>query len=456
MGYRLLVIEENSIPAEANVRALLAADDNFTCRRVDWAAVKLDNLDGDDAHAVVAVAVPPTPKVTRVMEWLSGHRLMAPTFAVLPVGAGDSLVRMAAEATDDFILCPLRQDELRHRLRRLLSPRQPDAEAVRRRLTDKMSIGQLVGNAPAFLHVVRQVQMIARGDAAVLITGETGTGKELCAQTIHHLSRRRSFPFIAVDCGAMPDQLFENEFFGHARGAFTDAHRDQKGLVTMAEGGTLFLDEIDTLSAAAQGKLLRFLQERAFRPLGGERFLRADVNIIAATNRDLEVCVRAKQFRADLFFRLNVLRLHLPPLRDRPGDVPLLAAHFLDHLRQPGDAQRRTLVLASLRKLTDYDWPGNVRELFNLVQRAVVMSEGSEILLADIVVPDRRPASIDSPRNFRAARADAVAAFERQYVEELLRKHGGNVTQAARDAQKERRAFGRLVKKYAIDRRSLA
>jgi DNA-binding NtrC family response regulator len=454
MNHRLLVIEEPCTPADASVCSVLTNDDGFACRTVDWGAITPERVDWRDTDAVVAVAVPLTDKASGFLEWLGRQHVDAPTFAVLPTAANDALLRMTSEATDDFIVSPVRHNELRYRLRRLLGPRRPDVDAVRRRLTEEMGLSQLVGNAPAFVKVVEQIQVIARSDVAVLITGETGTGKELCAQAIHHLSRRRPFPFIAVDCATVPDHLFENELFGHARGAFTDAHRDQKGLIAMAEGGTLFLDEVDALSLPAQGKLLRFLQERAFRPLGGERFIRADVNVMAASNHDLDACVHDKQFRADLYFRLNMLRVHLPPLRERPGDVALLAAHFLERLTPPDATRRRTFSFANLRKLSSYRWPGNVRELFNVVQRAVVMSGDRQIIPLELA-PDKGPDGMVSTQNFRAARADAVATFEREYVQQLLRKHDGNVTRAAREAQKERRAFGRLVKKYGIERRLL-
>jgi DNA-binding NtrC family response regulator len=290
----------------------------------------------------------------------------------------------------------------------------------------------------------------------VLITGETGTGKELCARAIHHLSPRRSFPFIPVDCAALPDHLFENEFFGHVRGAFTDAHAEQKGLVAMAEGGTLFLDEIDSLSLAAQAKLLRFIQERAFKPLGADRFVKADVHILAATNRSLEPLIRNGQFRGDLYFRLNVLSLHLAPLRDRRGDIPLLARHFVDACCLEGGLSRKSLSAAAAHKLLAYDWPGNVRELFNTIQRAVVFAEGAQILPGHATMgPWEPPADTPLDGGFREARARAVSAFERLYLESVLKKHAGNVTHAAREAHQERRAFGRLIKKHQIDRRQL-
>ena len=202
-------------------------------------------------------------------------------------------------------------------------------ESVYLRLRQEMGMAQLMGQDPAFVATLEAIPLLAASLAPVLLSGETGTGKELCARAIHHLSRREGFPSIPVECGALPDHLAENEIFGHVRGTFTDAHADQKGLAAMAEGGTLVLDEIDSLSLAAQAKLLRFLEDGACHALRADSFTRANVRVIAATNRDLESCVREKQFRSDLYFRLNVLQLRLPPLRDRRGDISVLARHFL-------------------------------------------------------------------------------------------------------------------------------
>jgi DNA-binding NtrC family response regulator len=335
----------------------------------------------------------------------------------------------------------------------MLGPRRQDIVSVQGRLTAEMGLANLVGQDPGFLRTIEKIPIIARSGNPVLITGETGTGKELCARAIHHLGKRRNFPFIPIDCGAFPDHLFENELFGHARGAFTDAHGEQKGLIAMAEGGTLFLDEIDSLSPAAQAKLLRFLQERTYKPLGADKLARADVSVIAATNQDLEALVRDKRFRSDLFFRLDVLRLHLPPLRERRADIPILARHFVGEVCGEGGLTRKTLTPATLRLLALADWPGNVRELFNVIQRAVLFCEGTQILPTH-VSPRIAPASARSLNGgFRQARAQAIETFEKLYVEDLLRTSQGNVTRAAREAQKDRRAFGRLVKKYHIDRR---
>lgn len=454
MPHRLLLIEQNSVPVEASLRSLLTLDAGFSCEPTDWDSLQIDGLRRSAAHLIVAVPERPTPKVLSVFEWLRAYPISTPTFAVLPNETAEPLLRLAAETADDFIIAPIRADELRHRLGRVLGAPHDDVESVQQRLLEEMGLTRLVGRDPAFLRAIEQVPRFARSGMPVLITGETGTGKEICARAIHHLSQRRSFPFIAVDCGALPDHLLENELFGHARGAYTDAHRDQRGLIAMAEGGTLFLDEVDALSLAAQGKLLRFLQERSFRPLGAERFVHADVNVIAASNRDLEACVRDKQFRSDLYFRLNVLRLHLPSLRERRGDIGLLAAHFLEERRASTDSAPGSFSMAALRLLALYDWPGNVRELANVVHRATVACDGAQILPCHIARPHSQPAVEPTGSRFRAARAAAVEAFERHYVEELLRNHRGNITRAAAEAQKDRRAFGRLVKKYRIDRRA--
>ena len=450
MQQRLMLIEPAAVHAGESLGALLGAD--FSFDRTNWDLLLPESLQRCGARMIVARAVVQHAKPLSFFRWLREHPINVPSLAVLPEHAGEELLHTALEAADDFTLWPTRQEELRHRVARLLGPEPGPVESVRARLTEEMGLAQLVGNDPAFTRLVEHLPSIARSEAPVLITGETGTGKELFARAIHFLGKRRNFPFIAVDCAAVPDHLFENEFFGHSRGAFTDAHRDQKGLIAMAEGGTLFLDEVDTLSLAAQAKLLRFLQEHRYRPLGSDRFVTADVNVIAATNRDLEFSVRDKQLRSDLYFRLNVLRLHLPPLRERRGDIGLLACHFLKTLDKTGEPTRRSFSVSALRNLAFHDWPGNVRELLNVVQRAMVACDGARILPSHVALPRDQSGAEPLHAHFRAARTAAVEAFERRYAEELLHKHRGNVTHAAREAGKERRAFGRLVKKYNISR----
>jgi DNA-binding NtrC family response regulator len=375
--------------------------------------------------------------------------------AILPEEPDAELLRAAADTVDDFVLWPARSHELRQRLARLLGPAARDPAEVRLQLLEEAGLANLVGRDPAFVRVVERIPLIARTPGPVLITGETGTGKEVCARAIHHLRRRRNFPFIPVDCGAIPEHLLENELFGHLRGAYTDARQDQRGLVAMAEGGTLFLDEVDSLSLGSQAKLLRFLQERTYRPLGAERFLQADLSLVAATNCDLASLVREARFRQDLYFRLNVIRLHMPALRERRGDIPILARHLLNVVCAESGTPRKTLSAAALRRLERHDWPGNVRELAAVLQSAVLFCPGAQVLpshLFPAVAPGpTEPASA----SFRQARAFALEMFERSYVVDLLRKHRGNVTRSAQEAQKDRRAFGKLIKKYRINRLEL-
>lgn len=424
---------------------------------VDWQQLDLDRLTNSEAPLICAVAVPFDSQASRFFRWLTKDSLPGPVLAILPRAIDDQTLNVVSESATDFLLWPFHNGELRQRLERILGERarESEFESAHQRLLEELGMQQFVGQHPAFREAIRAIPLLARSDLPVMIAGPTGTGKELCARAIHHLSKRKGFPFIALDCGAIPDHLFENELFGHARGAFTDAHADQKGLIGLANGGTLFLDEVDSLSLASQSKLLRFLQERTYRPLGGDRFLKADVNVIAATNRDIEQSVRDRQFRSDLYFRLNVLRVELPALSKRPTDIPLLARHFLrTHCRHLGP---KLFAPAALRKLESYDWPGNVRELLNVVQRAAVLSAGAHILPSAISFS--RSSSIEAPaeltdssqEDFREGRSRAIEAFEKRYVEELLHKHRGNVTHAALEAGKDRRAFGRLKKKYSIE-----
>ena len=452
MGHRLLLIGQLSFSVETALVGLLSKEAGFLCQNVKWDSFRPDSLCDCRAQLVVPIVISALTPAKNLFQWLRDHPIATPTLAVLPRDSEGQLLQIASETVDDFVLWPLREEELLQRLVRILGTERHEVKSVRSRLIETTGLSQLVGNDPVFIQLLQKLPLIANAKAPVLITGETGTGKELCARAIHHLSKRRNFPFIPVECGALPDHLFENELFGHVRGAFTDAHADQKGLVAMAEGGTLLLDEVDALSLRVQTKLLRFLEDGAYRPLGGDQFLQANVRVIAASNCDLESLVREKQFRSDLYFRLNVLRLHLPPLRERREDIPLLAQHFLESICGPSGAVHRSVSPLALRKLALYDWAGNARELLNVVQRAVTLCAGEKILPRHIELPGPVYDSEATQESFRQAKARAVEKFERMYVEEMLRQHRGNITRAAAHAQKDRRTFRRLVRKHNLGR----
>lgn len=326
-------------------------------------------------------------------------------------------------------------------------------------MTTDLSHAGLIGRSPAFRVAARLIQRLADVNVAVLVRGETGTGKELAARALHYLSGRRDLPFIPINCGAIPDALVESELFGHVRGAFTDARETQLGMVVQAGNGTLFLDEVDALSNKAQIALLRFLQDGSFKPVGARSAAQSSARIIAATNADLEECVRCGAFRRDLFFRLSVVPVHMPPLREREGDVRLLAEAFLrTHASQDACGPQR-IDADALRRLERYAWPGNVRELANVIQRAFLLSEYDCLMLPpDALGPASAVAeAADDGSNilsgsYRAARRQVIADFEQRFVKRALAESGGNISLAAKRAGKERRSFGRLLKKHGIAR----
>jgi transcriptional regulator with GAF, ATPase, and Fis domain len=324
----------------------------------------------------------------------------------------------------------------------------------------------LIGTSKCFLQATGMIPILSASKSTVLISGETGTGKELFARAIHYSGERRSKPFVPVNCAALPDHLIENELFGHSRGAFTGALLEKPGLLHEADGGTLFLDEINSLSVSVQSKLLRVLQDQEFRPLGSTKSKKIDVKIIAASNADLRYLVESRQFREDLFYRLNVLALTLPPLRERKEDILLLANHSLKVYANEFGKSRLVLSHTARAKLMGYPWPGNVRELQGVIQRAIAMGCGDTLDAHDLDLPETEKPGMIGPTmalmsreglsgqcSFQDMKAKVIEEFERAYLSELLAVHEGNISKAARVAKKERRAFQRLLMKHGLDRR---
>jgi DNA-binding NtrC family response regulator len=323
-------------------------------------------------------------------------------------------------------------------------------------------IDNLIGEALSFVRVRDQLRRLSESEATVLVAGETGTGKELMARALHYLSSKAGFPFVAVNCAALPDTLLEDEFFGHERGAFTDAHASRRGLLAQADNGTIFLDEVECLTPRGQGALLRVLHDRTFRVLGSSIERSVNVRFIAATNVDLAEMVRKGAFRADLFYRLRVLWLELPPLRDRRDDIPLLARHFLvKHAPRTGRAP--SLSAAAVSALSGFSWPGNVRELENTIIRALHLVEGGVIEPLHLGLPAVSTAARQVWRDFaderlslKESKRRLIHAFERDYLARLITESRGNVTKAALFAQKDRRELGKLLKKYGLNAKDFA
>jgi len=351
---------------------------------------------------------------------------------------------------NDFVCAPLRETELRARIHRLLQlGRGHVEESGLQEFMAQHHLESLLGICEVFERTLRKIPLLAVSNATVLIAGETGTGKELVARALHYCGRRRNGPFVPLNCGALPDHLFENELFGHVRGAYTDARGEQKGLLTIANGGTLFLDEVDSLSLSGQVKLLRLLQDKEYRPLGSAQIHHADVRVLGATHVKLDELVARKLFREDLFHRLNVLQIGLPPLRERTADIAGLAQVFLRRYCNQLERPAPQISAEAFQCLESYHWPGNVRELESVMQRVAILVESHIVHADDLELPhagSRAPVMA-----FDQAKRHALDNFQRGYLTRVLSEVDGNVSRAARQAGKDRRTFQRLLRKCNLN-----
>ena len=367
---------------------------------------------------------------------------------VLIAGGGEGIALAARCGAADVVMRPFSAAELAFRIGRV-PPGDIRGDKRRPRKTDI-----IIGTGPWIKELYDRIAMVAATDVTVAIFGESGTGKELVARTIHTSSPRHDAPFVVVNCAAIPEALLEDELFGHVRGAFTDATRDREGLLAAAHTGTLFLDEIGELPLPLQGKLLRVLQSQEFRRIGDDQDRRVDVRIVTATNRDLDQLVARGSFRQDLYYRINVFPMHMPPLRERPEDIALLVHHFISKYRGRLGKAIDGIAPGALRRFAAYEFPGNVRELENKVHQAMVVAEGPLITEADVALPAGRSAGArpDIARPFRELKQEAIDAFEKAYLTELLREHRGNLARAARAAGMDRKNLWTLVVRHGLDR----
>ncbi len=396
-----------------------------------------------DAALVDADPVPSAAYVRELVTAGGGVRI------VLVAGGPDGIALASKIGASDVVIRPVVAAELAFRIGRLVAS---DSRDLKRR-PRKSDV--LIGAGHWIKDLYDRISMVAATDVTVAVFGESGTGKELVARTIHNSSPRHDAPFVVVNCAAIPESLLEDELFGHVRGAFTDATRDREGLLAAAHTGTLFLDEIGELPLALQAKFLRVLQSQEFRRIGEDVDRRVDVRIITATNRDLDQLVATGAFRQDLYYRINVFPLHLPPLRERPDDVAMLVHHFVHKHRGRLGKVIEGVTPGALGRLVAYPFPGNVRELENKVHQAMVMTAGPLISEDDLQLPATTPSShvrVDVTRPFREVKQETIDAFERAYLTELLRTHHGNLAQAARAAGMDRKNLWALVERHELDR----
>ncbi len=421
-------------------RATLTADGEEALRAVAGDEIdliisdlRMPVLSGEDLLKRVVSAYPAVPVII-----LTGH------------GTIESAVQAMRDGAYDFLTKPVNLDRLGLLVKRALSRRQLVLQNrdLREQLDQRAISSQIVAASSPMKQVFEVVQQVAPTRASVLITGESGVGKEVVADTIHNLSPRKEGPFVKVHCAALSESLLESELFGHERGAFTGAVARKRGRFELADSGTIYLDEIGEISQSVQIKLLRVLQERTFERVGGEQTISSDVRVVAATNRDLKVAIEQGDFREDLYYRLNVVNIHVPPLRERASDVSLLAAAFLREYAAENQKQIEGFEPTALNALHRYSWPGNVRELRNSIESAVVMSKGATIAPADLP-PTVREAE-DQPL-IRMAIGSSLAQGEREMIRVTLQSQNGNKTRTAEVLGIGRKTLHRKLKEYALE-----
>ena len=429
MGPSILIAEDEQVLRES--LAALLTDEGFEVVEVG---------DGAAAHRVV-LERPVDLVLTDVrMPETDGHTLLdqlgrlapeTPVIMMTAYGTVDAAVAAMRAGAWDYLLKPVQFDDLLLRVRRALAFGEiaRDRRIMSEQLAAQGAFHEIVTESPRMLELFELVRKLAGVKSTVLITGASGTGKELFARALHYGGLTREKPFVAVNCGAIPDTLIESELFGHRRGAFTGAIRDKAGFFEAASGGTIFLDEISTLPTPVQSTLLRVLEERAVVPVGDTRPRAVDVRIIAATNQDLEQATRDGAFRQDLLYRLNVVTLHLPPLRERRSDIPLLVQHFVARFADQMNKRVAGVTNGAMRSMLDHGWPGNVRELQNVVERAVILAEGRHIGVADMPFATRASDGDEPCDDLRKA----LREFERQHIMHSLRRHRFDKGETARD-----------------------
>jgi DNA-binding NtrC family response regulator len=402
--------------------------------------------------AVITDVKMPVMDGLEVLQRIKEQEPAIPVIVITAHATVDMSIHALRKGAYDILSKPFEPEELLSRIRNAL--RETELLVENRELKKELAFrsGTMVGNAPKLLVVLETARKVAARDIPVLITGESGTGKELVARAIHEHSPRKERKFVAINCGAIPEALLESELFGHRKGAFTGADRDHKGLIETADGGTLFLDEVGTLPLTVQKTLLRFLQEQEFYRVGDATPSKVDVRVLSATNLDLQAAVQAGSFREDLYYRLNVVNVRLPPLRERRSDIPLLVAHLVKEQNEQFGTQVKGFTREAMEALYRFHWPGNIRQLRNVIQAAMAIDNsdrmGLEILAQLIELPDA--STPDTPDLGKLDYAAELARFETDYLNRLLQKTGGNIEDMAQQAGMNIATIYRKVKKYGL------
>ncbi|HUG67022.1 MAG TPA: sigma-54 dependent transcriptional regulator [Pirellulaceae bacterium] len=451
MNGRILIVDD-----ERSMCELLETDLRLREFESQWftsADEALLALDDGNFDAVLTDLKMPGTTGLQLCEKVVANRPDIPVIVMTGFGSLETAVSAIRVGAFDFVTKPIEMALLAIALQRAVKHRrlQEQVKLLSERVARSGQFGEMLGDSPAMHHLYDQLARVADSESSILLTGESGTGKELVARSIHQRSRRAKAPFVPVNCAAIPETLLESELFGHAKGAFTDARSERKGLFQQAEGGTLFLDEIGEMPQPMQAKLLRALEESRLRPVGGDQELAFDVRVVSATNRDLEAAVEEGRFRDDLYFRINVIPLELPPLRARGTDVLLIAQHYIQQFAHRAGKPIHGVSQNAAEKLLAYSWPGNVRELRNVIERAVALTRYEQLAVEDL------------PEKIRDYRSDQVVIVghdpaellpleevERRYIQHVLNTVGGNKTTASRILGLDRKTLYRKLNSGGI------
>ncbi|MCF6155213.1 MAG: sigma-54-dependent Fis family transcriptional regulator [Candidatus Brocadia sp.] len=452
---KILVVEDQDAMRESLVIAF--RDEGY---QVEGAASGEEAIQKLDSHNVYDLVVTDL-KMKKVdgLEVLKAVKAANPSTEVVLItayGTISTAVQAIRDGAYDYVTKPFRHQEILKVAKKAIEKKslKDRVRYLEGEIRDKYKFEGIVGNSNAMLEVLKITSHVCRTESTVLITGESGTGKELIARAIHYNSLRKDGPFVVINCGALPENLQESELFGHMRGAFTGAVKDKVGLFLQAQRGTILLDEIGETSPSTQVKLLRFLQDGEIRPVGGNKAMYVDARIIAATNENLEKAVELGKFRKDLFYRINVIRIHLPPLRERREDIPLLVEYFLEKILEKLKKGKRVFSKESMRTLVNYDWPGNIRELQNIIERAVTLSKSEIINVDELPLPveefailSREPLEDQKRKSFIVT---TLAEQEKNAIVEALNKYGGNQTKVSQVLGISTTTLWRKIKKYRI------
>jgi DNA-binding NtrC family response regulator len=441
---RILIVDDEEIMRESLTDWL--KEDGYEVLAVEDGFKALEAVQSQDFSVMLVDLKMPKMDGLEVLREVKRLGFDIPVIIITAYATVDTAVAAMKEGAYDYIIKPFNPEELGLTIKKIIERQHLLKENIllRKELSKRYQFGDIIGKSPKMQSVFELIRTVAPSKSTILICGESGTGKEMVARAIHETSLRKDGPFIALACGALPETLLEAELFGYEKGAFTGANIQKKGKIELADGGTLFLDDIADISLKTQVDLLRVLQEREFRRLGGTETIKVDVRIIAATNKDLLKLVEQGKFRDDLYYRLNVITITIPPLRERKEDIPLLVTHFLQKYNIETGKKIEKIAESALNILMDYQWPGNVRELENTIEHAVVVTEGN------VILPEALPDFLKQKKTLPTDTKKSLEEVEKQHIIQVLKENQGNISRAAEVLGINRVTLYRKIKEYNI------